>query len=65
MDSDSSLISGAQHVGSKVEMGVWIQTTCYDIMLNYQFFQKFKLLGNDKFNHLIIILIQWLAKHEM
>ena len=52
-------------MGSRVEIGSGFRTTCYDIMLNYQFFQKFKLLGNDKFNHLIIILIQWLAKHEM
>ena len=28
----------------------------YNTMLNYQLFQKFKLLGNNKFNHLSIIL---------
>ena len=28
----------------------------YDIMLNYQLFQKLKLIGRGKFNHLTITL---------
>ena len=38
-------------MGSRVEIGSGFRTTCYDIMLNYQFSQKIKLLGNDEFNH--------------
>jgi hypothetical protein len=34
-----------------------------NIMLNYQLFQKFKLIGRDKFNHLIITLTQTIKHH--
>jgi hypothetical protein len=31
-------------------------TFCFDTMLNYCLSQKFKLIGKDKFNHIIITL---------
>jgi hypothetical protein len=31
------------------------QDLCSDIMLNHQLSQKLKLIGNEKFNHLILI----------
>lgn len=33
---------------------LWI--TYFDTIINYQLFQKFKLLENSEFNHLTIIL---------
>jgi hypothetical protein len=39
----------------RVETGFELKTT-YSTMINYHFFQKVKLLGNDEFNHLTIIL---------
>jgi hypothetical protein len=37
------------------------QDICSDIMLNYNLFQKFKLMKKDKFNHLIdtLMIIIW------
>ena len=32
------------------------RTICFDIMINYQLSQKLKLIGNDEFNRLTIIL---------
>jgi hypothetical protein len=40
-----------------VEIGFELGITCSDTMINYQLFRKLKLLGNDNFNHLTIILI--------
>ena len=39
-----------------VQTGFKITTTYFDTMIIYHFFQKFKLLESDKFNHLTIIL---------
>ena len=39
-----------------VETGFKLRITCSDIMITYQLSQKLKLLGNDEFNHLTIIL---------
>jgi hypothetical protein len=33
-----------------------IRTICSDIMTNYRLSQKFKLIKNNKFNHLIDIV---------
>jgi hypothetical protein len=40
-----------------VETWFKLRTIYSDIMVNYHFSQKFKLLGNCEFNHLTIILI--------
>ena len=32
-----------------------LNTICSDINVNYHLIQKFKLIENDEFNHLIII----------
>jgi hypothetical protein len=40
-----------------VESGFELMTSGFDIMLNHHLSQKFKLIGRDKFNHLIYILI--------
>jgi hypothetical protein len=39
----------------RVNRGVRVQThnSCSDTMLNHQLSQKFKLIGNNKFNNLI------------
>ena len=42
---------------SRVEAGFELGTTYFDSMINYQLSQNFKLLRNDEFNHLTIILI--------
>ena len=39
-----------------METGIELSISCSDTMINYQFSQKLKLLGNSEFNHLIIIL---------
>jgi hypothetical protein len=39
-----------------VESEFKLEITCSDTMINYQFSQKLKLLGNDEVNHLTIIL---------
>ena len=39
-------------VESEFELGI----KCFDTIINYRFFQKLKLLGNDEFNHLTNIL---------
>ena len=44
-------------MGGRVEIGFELGITCSDTMINYQLFRKLKLLGNDDFNHLTIILI--------
>ena len=36
----------------KVKTGIELKTPRSDTMLNYRLFQKFKLLGYGKFNHL-------------
>ena len=39
-----------------MESKLKLEITYSDTMINYQFSQKLKLLGNDEVNHLIIIL---------
>ena len=39
----------------RVEIIIEFRVFYFDIMLNYQLFQKFKLLRNSEFNHLHII----------
>ena len=40
-------------MGGRVEeSGIELRVSCFDTMLNYQFSQKLKLLGYDKFYHL-------------
>ena len=39
-----------------MQIGIELRISCSDIMINYRLFQMFKLLGDDEFNHLIIIL---------
>jgi hypothetical protein len=43
-------------MGGRVESGFEFGITCPDIMRNYRFSKKLKLLGNSEFNHLINIL---------
>ncbi len=43
-------------MGGRVETRFELKTTYSDIMINYQFSQQLKLIGNGKFNHLTIIL---------
>ena len=43
--------------GERVELGIELKSFCFDTMINYQFSQKLKLLENNEFNHLTIILI--------
>ena len=43
-------------MGGGMETGIELSISCSDTMINYQFSQKLKLLGNSEFNHLIIIL---------
>jgi hypothetical protein len=38
------------------ESGFAFRTLDFDIIINYHLSQKFKLIGNDKFNHLVITL---------
>jgi hypothetical protein len=42
--------------GELTESRLDLMTFGSDIMLNYQLFQKVKLIGRDKFNHLTINL---------
>jgi hypothetical protein len=46
-----------------VETWFKFRITCSDIMINYQLSQKFKLLGNDGFNHLTIILTTYIYRN--
>ena len=39
-----------------MKTGIKLRISYSDTILNYQLSQKLKLLGNDEFNHLIIIL---------
>ena len=43
-------------MGGTVKTGIKLKISYSDTILNYQLSQKLKLLGNDEFNHLIIIL---------
>ena len=43
-------------MGDRVKTGIKLKISYSNTMLNYQFFQKFKLLRNGKFNRLAIIL---------
>ena len=43
-------------MGGRIKSEIKLRIFCSDIMLNYQLSQKFKLLGNGKFNHLTISL---------
>ena len=43
-------------MGGRAKIGIELKISCSDTMLNYRLSQKFKLLGNDEFNHLTIIL---------
>ena len=40
----------------RVKPGIELKISCSNTVLNYRLSQKFKLLGNDEFNHLIISL---------
>ena len=42
-------------MGGRVEIGFKLKFTCFDTIINYCLFQKFKLLGNGKFKYLAII----------
>ena len=42
-------------MGGRVKTIIELRISYSDTMLNYWFSQKFKLLGNGEFNHLIII----------
>ena len=39
-----------------MKTGFELKTNNFDTLINYQLSQKLKLLGNDEFNHLTIIL---------
>ena len=39
-----------------METGFKLETTSFDPMINYQFSQRFELLGDGEFNHVSIIL---------
>ena len=41
----------------KVNTRIEIMIFWFDIMMNYQLFQNVKLLGNNEFNNLTIILM--------
>ena len=43
-------------MGRRVEIGFKLKITCFDTIINYHLFQKFKLLGNGEFKYLAIIL---------
>ena len=43
-------------MGGRIKLGIKLMISCFYIMLNYQLFKKFKLIGNDEFNHLTIVL---------
>ena len=40
----------------RVKLGIELKISYSDTMLNYRLSQKFKMLGNSEFNHLIISL---------
>ena len=44
--------------------GIEVRISCSDTMINYRFSQKLKLLGNDEFNNLTIILTIILTTFE-
>ena len=43
-------------MGGRVKSGTELNISCFDIMINYRLFQKFKLLENCEFNHLSMSL---------
>ena len=43
-------------MGGRVKTEIKLKISYSNILLNYQFFQKFKILRNGKFNHFAIIL---------
>ena len=43
---------GVKTGGRVEEIMIKLKTFCFDTILNYRLFQKFKLLRYDKFNHL-------------
>ena len=51
-------------MGGRVKSGIKLKIFFSDTMLNYRLSQKFKLLGNDEFNHLIIILTHLIKKYK-
>ena len=52
-------------MGGRVKPGIELKIFCSDTILNYQLSQKFKLLGNDEFNHLTIILTAFFFKSSV
>ena len=44
-------------MGGRVETGIELKIFYFDTIINYWSSQKLKLLENDEFNHLTIILI--------
>jgi len=50
-------------MGGKVEkIEIELRISCSNTMLNYQFFQKLKQLGYDKFNHLTTYSLHYVIK---
>ena len=48
-----------------MKLGIELNISYSDTILNYRLSQKFKLLGNDEFNHLTIILTAFFFKSSV
>ena len=42
-------------MGGRIKLGIELMISCFYIMLNYQLFKKFKLIGNDEFKLTLLI----------